>query len=159
MLTQENWASGGTDMLNVLLLHRLLLGTIAALGVAHGISFSASYQLVARFANKNTIALGLGCVGRCRADTFSGGHAHLGIATISPEIDAQLEGAEQTRSIAGSLLLLCASAAVRWCWHRRSCCAWEPVRRRRTRGCCMAPAQVLPCSSQSVGIWHLASVC
>lgn len=44
---------------------RLLLGTIAALGVAHGISFSASYQLVARFANKNTIALGLGCVGRC----------------------------------------------------------------------------------------------
>lgn len=46
-------------------LGRLLLGTIGALGVAHSISFSASYQLVARFANKNTIALGLGCVGRC----------------------------------------------------------------------------------------------
>ena len=49
---------------------RLLLGTIAALGVAHGISFSASYQLVARFANKNTIALGLGCVGRCSNELF-----------------------------------------------------------------------------------------
>jgi hypothetical protein len=31
-----------------------------ALGVFHGIAFSASYQLVARFANKNVIALGLG---------------------------------------------------------------------------------------------------
>ena len=29
----------------------------------HGIAFSASYQMVARFANKNTISLGLGCVG------------------------------------------------------------------------------------------------
>ena len=29
----------------------------------HGIAFSAAYQMVARFANKNTISLGLGCVG------------------------------------------------------------------------------------------------
>ena len=34
-----------------------------ALGLVHGISFSASYQLVSRFAGKNTISLGLGCVG------------------------------------------------------------------------------------------------
>lgn len=40
-----------------------LLWTVAALGVAHGISFSASYQLTSKYANKNTIALGLGCVG------------------------------------------------------------------------------------------------
>lgn len=31
--------------------------------MVHGISFSASYQLVSRFAGKNTISLGLGCVG------------------------------------------------------------------------------------------------
>ena len=37
---------------------RLLLATVGALGLVHGISFSASYQLVSRFANKNTIALG-----------------------------------------------------------------------------------------------------
>lgn len=40
-----------------------LLWTVGALGVAHGISFSASYQLASKYANKNTIALGLGCVG------------------------------------------------------------------------------------------------
>jgi len=40
-----------------------MLWTTGALGVAHGISFSASYQLVSKYANKNTIALGLGCVG------------------------------------------------------------------------------------------------
>lgn len=33
------------------------------LGLVHGVSFSASYQLVSRFAGKNTISLGLGCVG------------------------------------------------------------------------------------------------
>lgn len=45
--------------------HRVtyLLWTVGALGVAHGISFSASYQLASKYANKNTIALGLGCVG------------------------------------------------------------------------------------------------
>ena len=36
---------------------------VVALGLVHGISFSASYQLVSRFAGKNTISLGLGCVG------------------------------------------------------------------------------------------------
>lgn len=41
-------------------LRRALLGSVMALGVFHGIAFSASYQLVARFANKNVIALGLG---------------------------------------------------------------------------------------------------
>lgn len=40
-----------------------LLWTLGVLGLAHGISFSASYQLASRYANKNTIALGLGCVG------------------------------------------------------------------------------------------------
>lgn len=38
-----------------------LLGAVVALGLFSGIAFSASYQLVARFANKNVIALGLGC--------------------------------------------------------------------------------------------------
>ena len=33
------------------------------LGLVHGVAFSASYQMVSRFANKNTISLGLGCVG------------------------------------------------------------------------------------------------
>ena len=41
---------------------RWLLATIVALGLLCGVSFSASYQLVAYFANKNTISLGLGCV-------------------------------------------------------------------------------------------------
>ena len=36
---------------------------VVVLGLVHGISFSASYQLVSRFAGKNTISLGLGCVG------------------------------------------------------------------------------------------------
>jgi hypothetical protein len=36
---------------------------VVVLGLVAGIAFSASYQLVARFANKNTISLGLGCVG------------------------------------------------------------------------------------------------
>jgi hypothetical protein len=34
---------------------------VVAFGLFGGIAFSASYQLVARFANKNVIALGLGC--------------------------------------------------------------------------------------------------
>ena len=34
---------------------------MVALGLFSGIAFSASYQLVSRFANKNVIALGLGC--------------------------------------------------------------------------------------------------
>lgn len=34
-----------------------------ALGLVSAIAFSASYQLVARFANKNVVSLGLGCVG------------------------------------------------------------------------------------------------
>lgn len=38
-----------------------LLSVVVALGLFSSIAFSASYQLVARFANKNTIALGLGC--------------------------------------------------------------------------------------------------
>ncbi|KAL4440645.1 hypothetical protein ABPG77_000354 [Micractinium sp. CCAP 211/92] len=38
-----------------------LLGAVVALGLFSGIAFSAAYQLVARFANKNVIALGLGC--------------------------------------------------------------------------------------------------
>jgi len=42
---------------------RALLWSVVALGLVHGISFSASYQLVSRFAGKNTISLGLGCVG------------------------------------------------------------------------------------------------
>ena len=43
--------------------YRWLLGSVVVLGLMHGIAFSASYQMVARFANKNTISLGLGCVG------------------------------------------------------------------------------------------------
>jgi len=43
--------------------HRTLLSLVVVLGLVAGIAFSASYQLVARFANKNTISLGLGCVG------------------------------------------------------------------------------------------------
>ena len=39
---------------------RFLLGSVVALGLFSSIAFSASYQMVARFANKNTIALGLG---------------------------------------------------------------------------------------------------
>jgi len=42
---------------------RALLSLVVVLGLVAGIAFSASYQLVARFANKNTISLGLGCVG------------------------------------------------------------------------------------------------
>lgn len=38
-----------------------LLVSVAVLGALSSIAFSASYQLVARFANKNVIALGLGC--------------------------------------------------------------------------------------------------
>jgi hypothetical protein len=38
-----------------------LLAAVVALGLFSSIAFSASYQMVARFANKNTIALGLGC--------------------------------------------------------------------------------------------------
>ena len=40
---------------------RHLLSAVIALGVFGGIAFSAAYQLVSRFANKNVIALGLGC--------------------------------------------------------------------------------------------------
>lgn len=36
---------------------------MTALGLLSSIAFSASYQMVAHFANKNTIALGLGCAG------------------------------------------------------------------------------------------------
>ncbi len=36
---------------------RWLLGSVTALGLVAGLAFSASYQMVARFANKNTISL------------------------------------------------------------------------------------------------------
>eukprot|EP00884_Botryococcus_braunii_P018331 jgi/Botrbrau1/5181/Bobra.0172s0051.1 len=39
-----------------------LLLSVTALGLLQAIAFSASYQLVARFANKNVVSLGLGCV-------------------------------------------------------------------------------------------------
>ena len=39
----------------------VLLASVVALGAFSGLAFSASYQLVARFANKSVIALGLGC--------------------------------------------------------------------------------------------------
>jgi hypothetical protein len=39
-----------------------LVAATAALGACSGLAFSASYQLVSRFANKSTLALGLGCV-------------------------------------------------------------------------------------------------
>lgn len=39
-----------------------LLGVVSGLGAFSGIAFAASYQLAARYANKNTIALGLGCI-------------------------------------------------------------------------------------------------
>ncbi|KAK9906401.1 hypothetical protein WJX75_001248 [Coccomyxa subellipsoidea] len=42
---------------------RSLLLLIVILGLVSAIAFSSSYQLVARFANKSVIALGLGCVG------------------------------------------------------------------------------------------------
>lgn len=42
--------------------HLYILGCSVALGLFTGIAFSASYQLVSRFANKNVIALGLGFV-------------------------------------------------------------------------------------------------
>ncbi len=45
------------------MLCRDLLAAIVALGLVSAIAFSASYQLVARFANKNVVSLGLGCVG------------------------------------------------------------------------------------------------
>jgi len=67
--------SGGRELVCRRLLHspaavrasrprrRWLLATITALGCASAVAFSASYQMVARFANKNVISLGLGCVG------------------------------------------------------------------------------------------------
>ena len=42
---------------------RWLLGSVTLLGLLSSIAFSASYQMVAHFANKNTISLGLGCAG------------------------------------------------------------------------------------------------
>lgn len=42
---------------------RWLLAATTIMGLVCGISYSASYQMVARFAKKNTISLGLGCVG------------------------------------------------------------------------------------------------
>ena len=45
------------------MLCRGLLAAIVALGLVSAVAFSASYQLVARFANKNVVSLGLGCVG------------------------------------------------------------------------------------------------
>uniref|UniRef100_A0A1D2AFS1 Equilibrative nucleoside transporter 4 n=1 Tax=Auxenochlorella protothecoides TaxID=3075 RepID=A0A1D2AFS1_AUXPR len=39
----------------------VLIITVVALGLFSGLAFSASYQLVSRFANKNVIALGMGC--------------------------------------------------------------------------------------------------
>lgn len=43
--------------------HLYVLGSTVALGLFNGVAFSASYQLVSRFANKNVISLGLGFVG------------------------------------------------------------------------------------------------
>ena len=62
----------GSDTVSCLVVHlcfeprplcgRWLLGSIVILGLMCGVSFSASYQLVALAAKKNTISLGLGCV-------------------------------------------------------------------------------------------------
>lgn len=42
---------------------RWLLAATTIMGLVCGIAYSASYQMVSRFAKKNTISLGLGCVG------------------------------------------------------------------------------------------------
>ena len=42
---------------------RWLLAATTVAGLVCGIAYSASYQMVSRFAKKNTISLGLGCVG------------------------------------------------------------------------------------------------
>jgi len=56
-------ASSSAHGSHVFVVCRWLLASVIILGLMHGIAFSAAYQMVARFANKNTISLGLGCVG------------------------------------------------------------------------------------------------
>ena len=93
----------------------------------HGIAFSASYQMVARFANKNTISLGLGCVGS-------------GLLALALEVVLEV-GPKPTRTsfiilfeiAAGGLLpcfnsnvtvCKCASVVVCMWWIMRNCSAW-----------------------------------
>lgn len=76
---------------------------MTALGLLSSIAFSASYQLVVHFANKNTISLGLGCAGSGvlvlllesllnvgAAPTFRQLVVLFGIGTGKQDISAQL---------------------------------------------------------------------
>ena len=80
----------GSDTVSCLVVHlcfepkppcgRWLLGSIVILGLMCGVSFSASYQLVALAAKKNTISLGLGCV--ASGLVVLGLEAGLGLASM-----------------------------------------------------------------------------
>lgn len=105
---------------------RWLLGSVIVLGLMHGIAFSASYQMVARFANKNTISLGLGCVGS-------------GLLALALEVVLEV-GPKPTRTsfiilfeIAAGGLLPCLNSYVK----RASVvvCIWWTTRKLQWLGC------------------------
>ena len=79
-----------------------MLASVIVLGLMHGIAFSAAYQMVARFANKNTISLGLGCVGS-------------GLLALALELILSV-GPKPTRVSFIILFEVAAGAAVRLCW-------------------------------------------
>ena len=81
---------------------RWLLASVIVLGLMHGIAFSAAYQMVARFANKNTISLGLGCVGS-------------GLLALALELILSV-GPKPTRVSFIILFEVAAGATVRLCW-------------------------------------------
>lgn len=81
---------------------RWLLASVIVLGLMHGIAFSAAYQMVARFANKNTISLGLGCVGS-------------GLLALALELILSV-GPNPTRVSFIILFEIAAGATVRLCW-------------------------------------------
>ncbi len=83
-------------------MRRWLLASVIVLGLMHGIAFSAAYQMVARFANKNTISLGLGCVGS-------------GLLALVLELILSV-GPKPTRVSFIILFEVAAGATVRFCW-------------------------------------------
>ena len=93
--------------------HRWLLASITALGLLSAVAFSASYQMVARFANKNVIALGLGCAG-CGLMVL-GLELVLGALPMREHVRTiwLLELTAGARRAACSML--CCQATLQWC--------------------------------------------
>ena len=125
-----------------------------------GVSFSASYQLVAHFANKNTISLGLGCVasglvvlGLETVLEIGPSPSHMQLTALFEACAGELSSSprEQRRILPAAALWGCSAAGKCLCSHRAAC---QPECRRSQRH-----MQTEPTTTKLQSPWLQAAHC